>query len=116
MITKYIYLNSSTDAHDCPLFNVRVGTSQREQNALMELLAEAIFNDEIYFCRVDAESQEFILRLMEQNPNREIYECSAAALLKLRKCANSAHVKNLSRQFRTRSERTAIATHQKLKP
>ena len=115
MITKYIYLNSSTDAHDCPLFNVRVGTSQREQNALMELLAEAIFNDDIYFCRVDAEAQEFTLRLIEQNPNRDIYECSAAALLKLRKCANSENVKNLSRQFRARAEQTAIATHQNLK-
>lgn len=116
MITKYIFLYSTSDAHDCPIFNVRVGTSQREQNALLELLAEALFDDDMYFYRVDEKSQEFALRLMEQNPNREIYECSAAALLKIRKCANSAHVKNLSRQFRTRSERTAIETHQKLKP
>lgn len=116
MITKYIFLYSTSDAHDCPIFNVRVGSSQREQNALLELLAEALFDDDLFFYRVDEKAQEFVLRLMEQNPNREIYECSAAALLKLRKCANSAHVKNLSRQFRTRSERTAIATHQKLKP
>lgn len=115
MITKYLFLYSTTDAHDCPIFNVRVGSSQREQNALLELLAESLFNDDIFFYRVDEKAQEFMLRLMEQNPNRDIYECSAAALLKLRKCANSAHVKNLSRQFRARAEQTAIATHQKLK-
>lgn len=116
MITKYIFLYSTSDAHDCPIYNVRVGSSLREQYALLELMAEGLLDNDIYFYRVDEKSQEFVLRLMEQNPNREIYECSAAALLKLRKCANSAHVKNLSRQFRARSERTAIATHKKLKP
>lgn len=115
MITKYLFLYSTSDAHDCPIYNVRVGSSQREQKALLELLAEALFDDDMYFYRVDEKSQEFALRLMEQNPNREIYECSAAALLKIRKCANSAHVKNLSRQFRNHSERTKIATHQKIK-
>lgn len=115
MDTKYLLIYSTSDAQVCQIYNVRVGSSQREQNALLELLAEALFDDDLFFYRVDEKAQEFVLRLMEQNPNREIYECSAAALLKLRKCANSAHVKNLSRQFRTRSERTAIATHQKLK-
>ena len=115
MIAKYIFLYSTSDAHDCPIFKVRVGSSQREQNALLELLTEALLDDNLFLYRVDEKAQEFVLRLMEQNQNREIYECSAAALLKLRKCANSAHVENLSRQFRTRSERTAIATHQKLK-
>lgn len=103
------------ESDDCPIFNVRVGSSQREQNALLELLTEALSDDDMFFYRVDEKSQEFALRLLEQNPNREIYECSAAALLKIRKCANSAHVKNLSRQFRARAEQTAIATHQKLK-
>lgn len=115
MVTKYIFLYSTSDAHDCPIFIVRVGSSQREKNALLELLAEALFDDDMFFYRVDEKSQEFVLRIMEQNPIREIYECSAADLVKLRKCANSAHVKNLSHQFRTRSERAAIATLQKLK-
>lgn len=115
MNTKYLLLYSTSDAQDCPIFNVRVGSSQREQNALLELLAEALLDDDLFLYRVDEKSQEFALRHMEQNPNSEIYECSAAALLKLRKCANSAHVKNLSSQFRTRSGRSAIATHQKLK-
>lgn len=115
MITKYLFLYSTSDAHDCPIFNVRVGSSQQEQNALLELLAEALIDDDMFFYRVDEKSQEFALRLLKQNPNREIYECSAAALLKLRKCANSENVKNLSRQFRAREEQTAIATHQKLK-
>lgn len=116
MVTKYLFLYSTSDAHDCPIYNVRVGSSQREQKALLELLTESLLDDDMFFYRVDEKAQEFVVQLMEQNPNREIYECSAAALLKLRKCANSAHVKNLSRQFRTRYERTAIATHQKLKP
>ena len=115
MITKYLFIYSTSDAHDCPIYNVRVGSSLREQYAILELMAEALFDDDMYFYRVDEKSQEFVLRLMEQNPNREVYECSAAALLKLRKCANSAHVKNLSRQFRNRSERTKITTNQKLK-
>lgn len=115
MITKYLFLYSTSDARDCPIFNVRVGSSQREQNALLELLTEALLDDDMFFYRVDEKSLEFALRLLEQNPNREIYECSAAALIKIRKCANSAHVKNLSRQFRARAEQTAIATHQKLK-
>ena len=115
MVTKYIFLYSTSDAHDCTIFNVRVGSSQREKNALLELLAEALFDHDMFFYRVDEKSQEFVLRIMEQIPNRVIYECSAADLLKLRKCANSAYVKNLSRQFRTRSGRAAIATLQKLK-
>lgn len=115
MITKYVYLKSSTDAHDAPIFNVRVGSSAREQIALAGLLTMALADDDIFFCKVTAEAQEFLLRLMDQNPQRDIYECSAAALLKLANCANSAHVKNLSRQFRARAERTAVATHQKLK-
>lgn len=116
MITKFIFLKSSTDAHDSPIFNVRAGSSAREQLALAGLLARALGDNDIFFCKVTAQAQEFILRLMEQNPQREVYECSAAALLKLVNCANSENVKNLSRQFRARSERTAIATHQKLKP
>lgn len=115
MITKYIYLNSDSDARDCPIFCVRVGASQREQCALADLLVAALVDDSIFFCKVTREAQEFVLRLMQQNPQREIYECSAAALLRLRKSANSENVKNLSAQFRARAERTALATHQKLK-
>lgn len=83
-------LKSTTDATTCPLLVVAVGTSKADQHAHAELAA----------------------RLLEQNPDREIYRVTPRQAIRfIENRAMADYVKNLSVAFRALSSMTERKTH-----
>lgn len=116
MKSIHYLIKSNTDATASPLLVVPVGTSKREQSAHAQLAALALVDNTIYYCRKDDESQSFIARLLEQNPEREIYRVSPSVALRfVENGAIAGNVKNLSFRYRLNAQRTASRTHSNFK-
>ena len=105
-------LQSTTDATTCALLVVAVGTSKADQHAHSELAARALVDDSLYYCVKDETSQVFVARLLEQNPDREIYRVTPRQALRfIENRAIADYVKNLSYAFRALSSMTKRKTH-----
>mgnify|MGYP000355200184 FL=1 len=105
-------LQSTTDATTCALLVVAVGTSKADQHAHAELAARALVDDSLYYCVKDETSQVFVERLLEQNPDREIYRVTPRQALRfIENRAIADYVKNLSYAFRALSSMTKRKTH-----
>lgn len=106
-------LQSTTDATTCPLLVVAVGTSKADQHAHAELAARALVDDSLYYCIKDETSEVFIARLLEQNPEREIYRVTPRQAIRfIENRALADYVKNLSFAFRALRSMTRLETHQ----
>lgn len=111
---KHIHylLQSTTDATACALLVVAVGTSKADQHAHAELAARALVDNSLYYCVKDETSQEFVARLLEQNPDREIYRVTPRQAIRfIENRAIADYVKNLSVAFRALSSMTRRKTH-----
>lgn len=109
-------LQSTTDATTCALLVVAVGTSKADQHAHAELAARALVDNSLYYCIKDETSQMFVARLLEQNPDREIYRVTPRQALRfIENRAMASYVKNLSYAFRALRSMTKIETHQSTK-
>lgn len=105
-------LRSTTDATTCPLLVVAVGTSKADQHAHAELAARALVDNSLYYCVKDETSQEFVARLLGQNPDREVYRVTPRQALRfIENRALADYVKNLSVAFRALSSMTRRKTH-----
>ena len=105
-------LQSTTDATTCALLVVAVGTSKADQHAHSELAARALVDDSLYYCVKDETSQIFIARLLEQNPDREIYRVTPRQAIRfIENRAMADYVKNLSHAFRALCSMTNRKTH-----
>lgn len=105
-------LQSTTDATTCALLVVAVGTSKADQLAHAELAARALVDNSLYYCVKDETSQEFVARLLEQNPEREIYRVSPRQAIRfIENRAMADYVKNLGLAFRALSSMTKRRTH-----
>lgn len=106
-------LQSTTDATSCALLVVAVGTSKADQHAHAELAARALVDNSLYYCIKDETSQVFVARLLEQNPDREIYRVTPRQALRcIENRAIADNVINLGRAFRAMNRKTGIETHQ----
>lgn len=116
MIRLHYLLQSTTDATTCALLVVAVGTSKADQHAHAELAARALMDDSLYYCVKDETSQVFVARLLEQNPDREIYRVTPRQALRfIENRAIADYVKNLSYAFRALSSMTERKTHNNIK-
>lgn len=105
-------LKSTTDATTCALLVVAVGSSKVDQHAHAELAARALVDDSLYYCVKDETSQMFVARLLEQNPEREIYRVTPRQALRfIENRAIADYVKNLSYAFRALENMTRRKTH-----
>lgn len=105
-------LQSTTDATTCALLVVAVGTSKADQHAHAELAARALVDNSLYYCVKDETSQEFVARLLEQNPDREIYRVTPRQAIRfIENRALADYVKNLGHAFRALSSMTRRKTH-----
>lgn len=105
-------LQSTTDATTCPLLVVAVGTSKADQHANAELAARALVDNSLYYCVKDETSEMFVARLLEQNPDREIYRVTPRQAIRfIENRAIADYVKNLSVAFRALSSMTRRKTH-----
>ena len=105
-------LQSTTDATTCALLVVAVGTSKADQHAHSELAARALVDDSLYYCVKDETSQIFIARLLEQNPDREIYRVTPRQAIRfIENRAMADYVKNLGHAFRALESMTRRKTH-----
>lgn len=109
-------LQSTTDATNCALLVVAVGSSKADQHAHAELAARALVDDSLYYCVKDETSQVFIARLLEQNPDREIYRVTPRQAIRfIENRALADYVKNLSHVFRALESMTRRKTHNNIK-
>ena len=109
-------LQSTTDAATCTLLVVAVGTSKADQHAHAELAARALVDNSLYYCIKDETSQEFVARLLEQNPDREIYRVTPRQAIRfIENRAIADYVKNLSRAYMAMNRKTELKTHQSTK-
>ena len=105
-------LQSTTDATTCPLLVVAVGTSKADQHAHAELAARALVDNSLYYCIKDETSEVFVARLLEQNPDREIYRVTPRQAIRfIENRAIADYVKNLGHAFRALESMTRRKTH-----
>lgn len=105
-------LQSTTDATACALLVVAVGTSKADQNAHAELAARALVDNSLYYCVKDETSEMFVARLLEQNPDREIYRVTPRQAIRfIENRAMADYVKNLGQAFRALRSMTRRETH-----
>lgn len=98
----YYFLHSRDSSFGAPVFIVKVGRQTCELEAHAELAARALWSNDFYYCVKSLESQQFFGRLMQENPQREIYEVSPSRLLAiLENRASADYAENLSERFRT---------------
>ena len=97
----YYFLHSAGTSFGAPVFIVKVGRRTCELEAHAEISARALWSNDFYYCVKSAESRQFFGRLMQENPQREIYEVSPSQLLAiLENRASADYAKNLSERFR----------------
>ena len=97
----YYFLHSTDSSFGAPVFIVKVGRRPCELEAHAEISARALWSNDFYYCAKSAESQEFFGQLMQENPQREIYEVSPSRLLAiLENRASADYAENLSERFR----------------
>lgn len=97
----YYFLHSPSTSFGAPVFIVKVGRRTYELEAHAEISARALCSNDFYYCVKSAESQQFFGRLMQENPQREIYEVSPSLLLAiLENRASADYAKNLSGRYR----------------
>lgn len=105
-------LQSTTDATTCALLVVAVGTSKADQHAHAELAARALVDNSLYYCIKDVTSVMFVARLLEQNPDREIYRVTPRQAIRfIENRAMADYVKNLGYAFRALNSMTKRKTH-----